>query len=360
MTKGEFYQTIEQFITGMLPEQFSDYTPELVAGINQAGEYTGLVLRSEMDSQITPIINLDELYEKYGQHEELDMLMEVANDVTRFYENEDRIQVENMRKEAMQVQDDYEYAKGKLFLSMASMPRKESKIFSPHKQVGDLQVHVRIMIGQVWLQNEAVNASIVVNENLLKKWDKSFDEVYEDATRNMQNILPTIIEPIEEVFGKMLQDMDFAFMDESPLLIVRNQSMNHGAANLFLPGVMDEVAERVGGSYMILPSSVHEVLILPPVMMERGLDADMIAEIEAMIHEINEAVVSPEDRLSDHAYYYDAERKELSMASDALLHMEQELSASQRKLVGVDQTPQVMVDEAAKHIVDDVMRPNFS
>lgn len=40
--------------------------------------------------------------------------------------------------------------------------------------------------------------------------------------------------------------------------------------------------------------------------------------------------------------------------------MEQELSASQRKLVGVDQTPQVMVDEAAKHIVDDVMRPNFS
>ena len=50
MTKGEFYQTIEQFITGMLPEQFADYTPELVAGINQAGEYTGLVLRSEMDS----------------------------------------------------------------------------------------------------------------------------------------------------------------------------------------------------------------------------------------------------------------------------------------------------------------------
>ena len=170
MTKGEFYQTIEQFIAGMLPEQFADYTPELVAGINQAGEYTGLVLRSEMDSQITPIINLDELYEKYGQHEELDMLMEVANDVTRFYESEDRIQVENMRKEAMRVQDDYEYAKEKMFLSMASMPRKESNIFSPHKQVGDLQVHVRIMIGQIWSQNEAVNASIVVNENLLKKW----------------------------------------------------------------------------------------------------------------------------------------------------------------------------------------------
>ena len=359
MTKGEFYQTIEQFITGMLPEQFANYTPELVSGINQTGEYTGLVLRTE-EENIAPVINLDEMYEKYGLYEELEMLMAVANDVTEIYESEDKIRVENMRQDVIRVRDDYEYAKGKLFLSMASMPRKESSFSDLHKQVGDLQVQVRIMIGQMWTQNEAVNASIVVNEELLRNWEKGFDEVYEEATKNMPNILPTIIEPIEEVTGKMLQDMDFAFMDESPLLIVRNQSMNHGAANLFLPGVMDEVAERVGGSYMILPSSVHEVLILPPVMMEGGLDADIIAEIEAMIHEINEAVVSPEDRLSDHAYYYDAERKELSMASEALLHMEQELSASQRKLVGVDQTPQVMVDEAAKHIVDDVMRPNFS
>lgn len=360
MTKGEFYQTIEQFITGMLPEQFADYTPELVAGINQAGEYTGLVLRSEMDSQITPIINLDELYEKYGQHEELDMLMEVANDVTRFYESEDRIQVENMRKEAIHVQDDYEYAKGKLFLSMASMPRKESDIFSPHKQVGDLQVHVRIMIGQVWSQNEAVNASIVVNENLLKKWDKSFDEVYEDATRNMSNILPTIIEPMEDVFGRMLQDMDFEFVNESPLLVVRNQSMNHGAANLFLPGIMDELADRVGGSYVIIPSSVHEVLILPPSMMEDGLNKDMITDVEKMIQEINETFVSPEDRLSDHAYYYDAERKEISIASEALLHIDHALSTTQKKMDEENQTSQVLVDEVAKNIIENVIHPNFS
>lgn len=97
MTKGEFYQTIEQFITGMLPEQFANYTPELVSGINQTGEYTGLVLRTE-EENIAPVINLDEMYEKYGLYEELEMLMAVANDVTEIYESEDKIRVENMRQ----------------------------------------------------------------------------------------------------------------------------------------------------------------------------------------------------------------------------------------------------------------------
>lgn len=359
MTKGEFYQTIEQFITGMLPEQFANYTPELVPGINQTGEYTGLVLRTE-EENIAPVINLDEMYEKYGLYEELEMLMAVANDVTEIYESEDKIRVENMRQDVIRVRDDYEYAKGKLFLSMASMPRKESNLSDLHKQVGDLQVQVRIMIGQMWTQNEAVNASIVVNEDLLKNWEKGFDEVYEEATKNMSKILPTVIEPMDQLLKEMSPAVNMDFENDIPLLVVRNQSQNHGAANLFLPGIMDELADRVGGSYLIIPSSVHEVLILPPSMMEDGLNKDMVTDVEKMIQEINETFVSPEDRLSDHAYYYDAERKEISIASEALLHIDHALSTTQKKMDVENQTPQVMVDEVAKNIIEDVIHPNFS
>lgn len=65
-------------------------------------------------------------------------------------------------------------------------------------------------------------------------------------------------------------------------------------------------------------------------MMEDGLNKDMVTDVEKMMQEINETIVSPEDRLSDHAYYYDAERKEIFIASEALLHIDHDLSTTQK------------------------------
>ena len=62
---------------------------------------------------------------------------------------------------------------------------------------------------------------------------------------------------------------------------------------------MEKLGESVKGDFFILPSSTHEVLILPD-------DCGMTyQELKAMVMEINSTQVSPEDRLADEVYHYD-------------------------------------------------------
>ena len=77
----------------------------------------------------------------------------------------------------------------------------------------------------------------------------------------------------------------------------------HGAGVLAYQDFMDQAAERVGGSFYILPSSLHEVLLVPD-------NGQMnLQDLEAMVREVNATQVAPEDKLTDNVYHYDAEAK---------------------------------------------------
>lgn len=63
---------------------------------------------------------------------------------------------------------------------------------------------------------------------------------------------------------------------------------------------MDEIAEKLGGDFVVLPSSVHETIILP---LNEDMDCNTL---DSMIQEINAGVLDEKDKLSDHAFQYDS------------------------------------------------------
>ena len=65
----------------------------------------------------------------------------------------------------------------------------------------------------------------------------------------------------------------------------------------------------MGGDFYILPSSTHEVLIVPKDEM---VD---LKELEKMVQSVNQEMVAAEEFLSDHVYEYDAQSHELSIAT---------------------------------------------
>lgn len=77
---------------------------------------------------------------------------------------------------------------------------------------------------------------------------------------------------------------------------------------------MEDIAEKVGGDFFVLPSSIHELLIVPK---QEGME---LSELEAMVQEVNATQVSREEKLSDHVYEYDAKEKELYRADKAEEH----------------------------------------
>ena len=81
--------------------------------------------------------------------------------------------------------------------------------------------------------------------------------------------------------------------------ILTNSRKTHGAACILDPGVLDGVAQEMGSDFFILPSSIHEVILLPVTGNE---DHEKLKE---MIREVNSTQVAPEEVLSDTLYRYD-------------------------------------------------------
>ena len=77
----------------------------------------------------------------------------------------------------------------------------------------------------------------------------------------------------------------------------------HGAGVIAYQDFMDQAAERAGGDFFILPSSIHELLIIPD-------NGNMgFEQLQDMVREVNETQVAPEEKLTDSVYHYDTKDK---------------------------------------------------
>ena len=90
-----------------------------------------------------------------------------------------------------------------------------------------------------------------------------------------------------------------------PMYVLTNASKVNGSGILARDGVLDKIGELLGKNFYVLPSSIHEVLIVPD-------NGDMQAkELESMVKEVNATQVAPADLLSDKVQYYDRAAKTL-------------------------------------------------
>ena len=101
--------------------------------------------------------------------------------------------------------------------------------------------------------------------------------------------------------GDRLAAMGHPMDGECPLWVVCNADVNlpYGAVHIFDPVLQEKAVKLVGNSFYILPSSVHEVLLLPT-----GAVSLEPHELRDYVIAINTMMVSDLDRLSDHVYEY--------------------------------------------------------
>ena len=98
--------------------------------------------------------------------------------------------------------------------------------------------------------------------------------------------------------------------DDEPFYVLNTENGYMGAATLFYAGAQKRIAQVVGGDYYVLPSSVHEVLILP----DNGTQEPEL--LAGMVKEINEAQVDPKERLGNRVLHYRADIEKLQVAAD--------------------------------------------
>lgn len=100
--------------------------------------------------------------------------------------------------------------------------------------------------------------------------------------------------------------------DSSPFYVLSNRSGINGAACILYRDVLKNFADSMEKDLIILPSSIHEVLLLPD-------DGDIsYEEMSRLVTHINQSEVPKEDRLSNQVYLYSRETDRITMASHSL------------------------------------------
>ena len=144
----------------------------------------------------------------------------------------------------------------------------------------------------------------------IQKWGVTEEYLYELAKKNTARIFPAQIETMNTLLEKLLGELWEELEDVPEMYILYNQRFYCGAATLLYDGQLERIAQKLQSDFIVLPSSIHEVLLLPFDSIEEvGLD-----EWKDTVGEINREDVRAEEWLSDHVYVYRRETGALEIA----------------------------------------------
>ena len=147
------------------------------------------------------------------------------------------------------------------------------------------------------------------HHHILTKDEATAEELAEIVKKTPRDAYEVEVVPIENIVG-LVPGLD------TGLLVVSNTDGTLGAGVIAMDGLLDELANKMGGSFYMLPSSIHEVLIQKDSIIP-GDDVEEKAKVlNEMVRSVNESDVWPEDVLSDHAYHYDAKERLFETADE--------------------------------------------
>ena len=203
---------------------------------------------------------------------------------------------------------DYEQMKDKLVMEVVSSKINENVLKNiPHKELEDMAVVYRFVLNS----KEDGRETILVTNQMLETMDITPEQLHTDAMKNAPELKPAVIkgmsEVIAEMMGKSPEDLTDMGMSMDPsdeqMFVATVPDKIHGAGVIAYQNFMDQAAERVGGDFFILPSSIHEVLLVP----DNGIIS--LGDLKAMVKDVNATQVAPEDKLTDSVYHYDSKDK---------------------------------------------------
>lgn len=136
-------------------------------------------------------------------------------------------------------------------------------------------------------------------------WDIGQEQLIEDSMKNMESLYPADLMNMAVLLKELYIDPASLLSLDFPMYVLTNTERLNGAASLLYEGQLEKLAKILGEEYYVLPSSIHEVIIVPK---SKVVDKN---DLSHMVNEINQEHLQREEVLSNHAYYYDGLKEEL-------------------------------------------------
>lgn len=282
MTKQEFTKEI---VNGLKTE-----VDVIEAGVktltkNNNTKIDCVLLRTKASGKYTAVVNIGDLYDDFTS----------GTDISTIVERLIRQCNEQMPKSNFDI-NNYANVRPNLFVALVNAELNENEKDALADPFLDLLKIVKIIVPS------GKNSGLVtVKKSMLDVWGVTATEVFMDAISAKNPYTVTVNDTISNMIG---------VNDDVPFEFVTNKMKFFGASVILYDdkAVLKKLAKKYGDDLVIIPSSVHEVLVLP---YYDGSDLDSLREI---IKHVNNSIVEKADILSYSAYKYNRSKNSIEIA----------------------------------------------
>lgn len=294
MNYENFKQYVADHIKGFLPQ---DYNVHEISITEQRKNNNVIwdALSIKGDRNIVPAIYLEPYYQAYTEGVNMDVILQKIADVYM----ESMEQVGEFSADRFQ----YEKVKNGIFVVVQNAEMNQELLEKvPHEIRDDLALLYRV---NVELSN-GEKGSVLIHNTHLESWGIDEKALKEVAWNNMHNYYPPEFSNMSNVlrsvgYDEIPEDVEFVEM-----YVLSNRDKQYGAAYMFDTEVMSKIAEEIGGDIVVIPSSIHESILL---RKQEETDFDILRE---MVKEVNRTQLHPTEILSDEVYQYSRDTQTLS------------------------------------------------
>ncbi len=259
---------------------------------NNGVELVGLSFMPQK-GHIGPTIYLEDYYEKHNDGIELDS---IVGDIMAQYRRHAKVDME-LPKDFFR---SFECVKDKLFYKVINYDRNRELLKNvPHRRIMDLAMVFLYMVKS----DENCNSTITIRNSNIKSWGIDEEELYQVAMANTPRMFEASLKNMGEILGCV------ELIEGKPELVVLSNSCGvFGAGVMFYPDIFQLIGTELEEDLLILPSSIHEVIII------RKSEFENIERLRTMVKEVNNTELIKEDVLSESVYMYSYTERRLMIA----------------------------------------------
>jgi len=288
MTYQEFKTNIIHTISNRLGSDYRVSLQDIIK--NNDTHLDGLTILST-GSNISPTIYLNYYYDQYLAGKSLSI---IYDDILLSYR-------QNAPKENIDISffTDFTKVKNHIIFKLVNYDRNQELLSKvPHVRYLDLAVVFNCFINST----EDGYATILIHHQHLSYWNISTEDLYALAIKNTPHLLhyqlQNMTDVIIDLFCNDHIELSKDLLPVFPMYVLSNTTKLNGSGCILYEDLLSEIAQKLDSDFYILPSSIHEVLLIPVA------SASSYEDLSSMVHEINATQLAREEVLSDRVYFY--------------------------------------------------------
>ena len=296
MTYETFLTEISDQIRRRLPASTEAHLRKVHKNNDQV--YDGLVI-TDCASNVSPTIYVNQFYPRFQNHE---LSMEAITDIVLDQYEAARVDSSLDLSDFTQ----FEAMKDRIIFRIVNRSKNAALLETvPHVDYLDFAVTFLCLLS---IHNNA-DATILIHNSHLTAWHTNVETLFRLAKTNTPRLLAWDLSSMQDILSElsMPEDDILPSSDElvCPMYVLTNRIRQHGAGCILYDNLLASFSEQFDDDFYIIPSSIHEVLLVPRAQIGSR------EELDSMIREVNATQVPDEDILSDHAYLFVREKNQI-------------------------------------------------